>query len=103
MDKNTISKEKVGTFGLLNLLEENNNQTIVNQDINGDYHFNGNFNNARDLKNALEVLTGNPDYKKLVDKEERIEPTTSSGTDADRFRLKKSLKMRFKNILNSCF
>jgi hypothetical protein len=70
LEKNTISKEKVAAFGLLNLLKENNNQTIVNQDINGDYHFNGNFNNARDLKNALEVLKGNPDYKKLVDKEE---------------------------------
>ncbi len=70
LEKNTISKEKVFPFELLVLLNKNKNQSILNQDINGNFHFNGNFNNARDLKNALDLLKENTTYTDLVEKEE---------------------------------
>ena len=71
LEKNTILKDKIASFELLNLLSKNQNQTIVNQDINGNFHFNGNFNNARDLKNALDLLKENATYSDLVEKEEK--------------------------------
>ncbi|MFY7811692.1 MAG: hypothetical protein ACOVQ2_08170, partial [Flavobacterium sp.] len=70
LEKNTISKDKISNFELLHLLAKNNNSIIVNEDINGNYHFNGNFNNANDLKNVLSDLKENEIYKNLVEKEE---------------------------------
>jgi hypothetical protein len=42
-----------------------NSTSIVEKDVRGQYHFNGNFKNAGDLKNALEKID-NADYKDLV-------------------------------------
>jgi hypothetical protein len=69
LEKNTISKDKISKFELLQLLAKNQNTIIVNEDINGNYHFNGNFNNANDLKNVLSDLKENENYKNLVEKE----------------------------------
>jgi hypothetical protein len=37
-------------------------------DCDGNYHFNGNFNNANDLKAALEQLKNQEEFKTLVEK-----------------------------------
>ena len=73
LEKNCIPKEKVSSSNLLQLLIQNKNELIFNQDIKGGYHFNGNFHNARDLKEALYQLGNQIEYKDLVEKEsERI-------------------------------
>ena len=72
LEKNTISKSQVEKSNLLKKLLEHNNQHIINQDIKGNYHFNGNFNNADSLKNALKEISNNQDYKQLVDEETEL-------------------------------
>ena len=69
LEKNTIPKEKVEKSDLLKKLLENHNFLLINQDIKGGYHFNGNFHNANDLKTALQQLENQPEYKALVAKE----------------------------------
>jgi hypothetical protein len=54
---------------LLTKLMDNNNNSIVDKDVKGDYHFNGNFHNANDLKEALAQLNKNEEYQVLVAKE----------------------------------
>ena len=66
LEKNTIPKDKVETSSLLKKLIQNNNFQIINQDIKGAFHFNGNFHNAGDLKNALVLLGTQQEYKDLV-------------------------------------
>ncbi|WP_335730393.1 hypothetical protein [Psychroserpens sp.] len=53
MVKNCIPKSAVENSELLKQLIENGNKQIIIKDINGDYHFNGDFNNANSLKSAL--------------------------------------------------
>ncbi|WP_298421922.1 hypothetical protein [uncultured Kordia sp.] len=68
IQRNKISKEAVAKSNLLNELLKNNNGSIVSQDINGDYHFNGNFKNAGDLQEVLQELS-NTSYKELAHKD----------------------------------
>lgn len=56
LDKNQIPKKAVDTSKLLQKLLEDNNVQIVQKDIKGNYHFNGNFNNAKRLNEALNTL-----------------------------------------------
>jgi hypothetical protein len=70
IDKNTIAKEAIAKSELLQNLVAKNNFQIVNKDVLGNYHFNGNFHNANDLKKALESLKHHSDFKSLVEKEE---------------------------------
>ncbi|SDC80925.1 hypothetical protein SAMN04488104_1006103 [Algoriphagus faecimaris] len=56
LEKNNISSSDVAKSGLLKQLLENGNKTIIEQDVNGDYHFNGSFKNAADLALSLEKL-----------------------------------------------
>lgn len=72
IEKNTISKEAVAKSELLQNLLANKNAQIINQDILGNYHFNGNFHNANDLKNAFAEVKQNNTFKSLVEKEENI-------------------------------
>jgi len=69
LEKNILPKHKVQHSLLLNKLLQKQNFTILNQDIKGNYHFNGNFHNANDLNTALEQLKSSDDYKILVEKE----------------------------------
>jgi hypothetical protein len=69
LEKNTISKEAVEESELLTLLVSKNNKQIIEKDSIGDYHFNGNFNNASNLIKALEDLSQQKEYKDLVAKE----------------------------------
>ncbi len=69
LEKNVLPKDKVENSLLLNKLLQNRNLTILNQDIKGNYHFNGNFHNDNDLKAALELLKKDENYKTLVENE----------------------------------
>ncbi|NVJ87940.1 MAG: hypothetical protein HWD82_00660 [Flavobacteriaceae bacterium] len=67
--KNNIEKSKIEQSNLIKTLIKDDNQTIVEKDILGNYHFNGNFNNANSVKTALESLP--EDYTSLVKKEKK--------------------------------
>ncbi|CAH8282855.1 hypothetical protein EV196_101706 [Mariniflexile fucanivorans] len=65
--KNNIPTEKVEQSSLLKQLVKDGNSQIIEKDVLGNYHFNGNFNNANSLKTALEGLSET--YSPLVEKE----------------------------------
>lgn len=69
LEKNVLPKTKVEHSNLLKKLLQDNNFTIINQDIKGNYHFNGNFHNASDLKAGLVLLKTKKEYTDLVEKE----------------------------------
>lgn len=54
--KNNIPNKSVEKSDLLKQLVSNNNKAIIEKDISGNYHFNGNFNNANSVKKALDNL-----------------------------------------------
>lgn len=68
LERNAIPKELVEQSVLLKRLVADKNRQIIEQDVLGNYHFNGNFKNNNDLKSAIEDLL-NSDYKKLVEDE----------------------------------
>ncbi len=69
LEKNVLPKAMVEQSNLLKKLILDTNFTVINQDIKGDYHFNGNFHNASDLKSALEILKSKNEYTAIVEKE----------------------------------
>ena len=54
--KNKIAAASVNNSELLQQLVADGNTQLIEKDIRGDYHFNGNFRNADDLKAVLENL-----------------------------------------------
>ncbi len=69
LEKNNIPKASIENSSLLTKLFANLNYSIVDIDCKGNYHFNGNFHNANDLKAALEQLQKQEEYQILVEKE----------------------------------
>ena len=65
-DKNTISEQAIRQSALLTKLVEDGNTKVVQKDVKGQFHFNGNFKNANDLKEALDQLAGTI-YEDLVE------------------------------------
>ena len=65
--KNIIPANRIKKSELALQLIKDGNAKIIEQDINGAYHFNGSFNNANSLKAALEKLPGQ--YQDLVKKD----------------------------------
>jgi hypothetical protein len=57
VDKNIIPEEKAVKSKLLTAMTKAGDHSIVEKDINGVYHFNGNFKNANDLEMALNELS----------------------------------------------
>lgn len=70
-EKNRIPQNTVAGSRLLTQLVEYGNLEIIEKDINGRYHFNGNFRNAGDLKNALDNLA-NSEFGHLVEQDETL-------------------------------
>ena len=70
VERNTISAATVTGSKLLQLLLKEENHQILSQDVKGEYHFNGNFKNADDLKQALAQLPAQ--YSSLVEVESGI-------------------------------
>ena len=65
IERNTISAVAISTSKLLQQLVADENVQILEKDVNGVYHFNGNFKNANDLKAALEELSESS-YTELI-------------------------------------
>jgi hypothetical protein len=55
--KNNISAKKVEESALLTQLLEDGNTQVIEKDVNGNYHFNANFNNAESLLVAIHNLS----------------------------------------------
>src|SRR6056297_1009330 len=68
LEKNNIPEESVQNSRLLTQLLKDNNLRIINRDVNGKYHFHGDFRNSGDLKKALEQLKST-EYRELVEEE----------------------------------
>ena len=71
IDKNNIPSKSVEKSKLLQALIEENNTRIIEKDITGQYHFNGNFNNADSLKDALKELSSEK-YQHLINDEKQL-------------------------------
>ena len=65
LERNLIPAERVEASALLKKLLADNNRQIIEQDVLGNYHFNGNFKNAGDVEVGLSEL--NSDYQSLVE------------------------------------
>lgn len=71
LEKNQIPKEAVQESQLLKQLLEDGNTQIIQKDRIGNYHFNGNFNNAKILNEALDMVSA-PHYQALISKERQL-------------------------------
>ncbi|WP_225036923.1 hypothetical protein [Winogradskyella sp. SM1960] len=71
VDKNNIPSKAVEKSKLLKQLIADNNTQIIEKDTTGQYHFNGNFNNADSLKAALKDLPEGQ-YDDLVEAEKPL-------------------------------
>ena len=70
-EKNSIPKEAVAKSELLTQLVSDGNVQLIDRDINGVHHFNGNFKNANDLQTALKGLS-KTNYASLVEKDRKL-------------------------------
>jgi len=71
MQRNHLPEQDVKKSELLMRLMSDGHTKIIKQDLNGVYHFNGNFKNAEDLNKALEQLE-DTSYADLVAKERKV-------------------------------
>lgn len=55
--KNTLPKDKVEASKLLQKMIEQGDERLVVRDVRGDYHFNGDFNNQKDVEATLASLS----------------------------------------------
>ncbi len=70
LQKNTIAETDAQSSELIMKMVADGNKQIVEQDVEGGYHFNGNFRNARDLASALDAMAQG-EYKELIGKERK--------------------------------
>ncbi len=71
LEKNNIPKASIEKSTLLTKLLAESNNSLVNMDCKGNYHFNGNFHNDNDLKAALMELKNHQEYRILVENESK--------------------------------
>ncbi|MFC1936715.1 hypothetical protein ACFLYP_03515 [Chloroflexota bacterium] len=67
MVKNRFPSEQIREIKLVQELANSNESSLIVQDENGDFHFNGNFRNAFDVHQALERLGQQKSYADLVE------------------------------------
>jgi hypothetical protein len=70
LEKNNLPQESVMKSKLLQHLISTGNKTIIEKDIKGHYHFNGNFKNVADLQKALLELSST--LSELVESEKEL-------------------------------
>ena len=68
LERNNIPESLVRESKLLRKLVDDGNLKLIIKDVEGGYHFNGNFRNAGDVKTALEELVSEG-YEDLVEEE----------------------------------
>lgn len=69
LEKNRLAPEQVSGLALVEKLVEAQDQTLINRDVEGNYHFNGSIRNLKDVDRALKALRRLPAYEALVDAE----------------------------------
>jgi len=67
LEKNSIPSSSIQRSALLTKMLEDSNTSIIEKDVKGNCHFNGNFKNADDVSKALNGLNGS--YKSLAEKD----------------------------------
>ncbi|NJN16319.1 MAG: hypothetical protein HC822_08610 [Oscillochloris sp.] len=67
--KNCLSAEQISGLQLVAALEAAGDSRLISRDIEGVYHFCGDFRNARDLHAALDQFAADPVYAELVQAE----------------------------------
>lgn len=67
-DKNIISKSDIESSKLLSLMIKKGDSRLIEKDVAGNYHFNGSFNNVKDVIKVLELLD-EKEYVHLVSEE----------------------------------
>lgn len=72
LEKNNIPSDYAENSPLFKALTAVGNVQLINRDVNGDYHFNGAFNNATSVTEALDLLEANAAFSNAV-KAERQE------------------------------
>ena len=70
LNKNNLSKDQIQDSKLIAKLLENQDISLISRDLEGVYHFNGEFKNAKDIKCVLANLGQQEDYRDLVKQEE---------------------------------
>ena len=68
LQRNNVPESAVSSSKLLSKMVETGDTRIISKDVNGGYHFNGNFKNAGDLDKALTSLEDS-EFADLVAKE----------------------------------
>lgn len=71
LEKNNLPGEAVKRSSLLQKMVAAGDGRLVEKDVDGSYHFNGNFTNVGDLNKALDGLAGS-DYQDVADKERKL-------------------------------
>ncbi|WP_047420121.1 hypothetical protein [Cellulophaga sp. Hel_I_12] len=69
--KNTLPKNAIAQSELLQQMIADGHTSIVEKDVYGNTHFNGNFHNAGSIKEALKALKGSR-YETLAEKDEDL-------------------------------
>jgi len=70
VDKNNIPTSAIKKSELLQQLVADCNTQVLEKDAKNQYHFNGNFNNAKSLKKAIDSLPEK--YRNLINKEREV-------------------------------
>jgi hypothetical protein len=70
LEKNSITSEQVGDLDLPAKLAEAKDRSLLVKDKTGTYHFSGSIHNERDVKQALQRLQQDPQYKAIIEAEE---------------------------------
>ncbi len=68
MERNTIPHEAVENIELFQQLLADENLLIIEKDVKGEVHFNGNFKNAKDVELVLDAISGTK-YAELLEQD----------------------------------
>ena len=69
LQKNCLNEAVVKESKLIAALVNNGETSLIAKDVNGVYHFNGSFRNAKDVKHALDNLKKQSEYVTLAEKD----------------------------------
>lgn len=86
LEKNRIQPAQIKDLALVSELVKANNNTLLIKDEDGNYHFDGHIRNIKDVHQSLEVLKKQPQFLKLVERDEKkIEELFESTFHHDQF------------------
>ncbi|MDV7393551.1 hypothetical protein RZS08_19405, partial [Arthrospira platensis SPKY1] len=71
LQKNTIPEAAARSSKLLQQMAADGDKRIIERDVLGEFHFNGNFKNAKDLESALDALADSQ-YRDLATQERAL-------------------------------